>query len=628
MQIDGITISALTREIERQVAGARIDKIQSPSYDCMTLSLGRGRAKPLLISASSRSARICLTDSVPPSLPTPTAFCMVMRKHLVGGKVVSVRQDGLDRIVIMRIEGWADASPADNKLLIAEITGRLANIILAQVDGTIIDAVNRVDQSRNRYREIAPGAIYVPPPPIEKPDPFDITADQFRAAIQRQSAQIQARAAYDEAKRGPVARKRRYSAAHLLSTCFAGIGQDHSEEIARRAGIGPERSPLDLAASDIDSLWVQFQDFRQAAADGNFLFEAAFDRKTGAPALLSVWGLSGLSDEYVVRRFASASEMIDSCYGRAEERERLESARRDIKRKVQARLARSLRKLEAQKSELSKAQDASALRRKGELLTANLHSLGRGPLRKDVVSVIDYYDPQTPTVEVEVDPGLSASENAQSFFALYSRAERAREAVGANIEATRDEVAYLESMLAMVEIAESESEVDEIVQELDALGFIQPRKEPGNVRKARKKRGRGAPMPAKFKAPSGHDMYVGKNNLQNDHLTMRLARAHDMWFHAKEIHGAHVIVRRRPNEELPDETLHAAALLAAYYSQAQMSSNVAVDYTEARNVRKPRGARPGMVIYGSHKTIWVTPSRDALSDALGLRTGTTSGSDD
>ena len=209
MQIDGITISALTREIERQVAGARIDKIQSPSYDCMTLSLGRGRAKPLLISASSRSARICLTDSVPPSLPTPTAFCMVMRKHLVGGKVVSVRQDGLDRIVIMRIEGWADASPADNKLLIAEITGRLANIILAQVDGTIIDAVNRVDQSRNRYREIAPGAIYVPPPPIEKPDPFDITADQFRAAIQRQSAQIQARAAYDEAKRGPGARKRR-----------------------------------------------------------------------------------------------------------------------------------------------------------------------------------------------------------------------------------------------------------------------------------------------------------------------------------------------------------------------------------------------------------------------------------
>ena len=183
-------------------------------------------------------------------------------------------------------------------------------------------------------------------------------------------------------------------------------------------------------------------------------------------------------------------------------------------------------------------------------------------------------------------------------------------------------------MLAMVEIAESESEVDEIVQELDALGFIQPRKEPGNGRKARKKRGRGAPMPAKFKAPSGHDMYVGKNNLQNDHLTMRLARAHDMWFHAKEIHGAHVIVRRRPNEELPDETLHAAALLAAYYSQAQMSSNVAVDYTEARNVRKPRGARPGMVIYGSHKTIWVTPSRDALSDALGLRTGTTSGSDD
>ncbi|MDD4792435.1 MAG: NFACT RNA binding domain-containing protein [Firmicutes bacterium] len=631
MQIDGITISALTREIERTLTGIRIDKIQSPSYDCMTLGLGRGHAKSLLISASSKSGRICLTDSVPPSLPTPTAFCMLMRKHLVGGKVVSIRQDGLDRILIIQIEGWADAGPADNRLLIAEITGRLANIILTQMDGTIIDAVNRVDQSRNRYREIAPGAIYIPPPPIEKPDPLDVTAEEFHAAVIRQTAQMQARAAREAAQAreaGSRGKQRRYSAAHLLSRCFEGIGQDHSEEIARRAGIGLERSPLELGTCDIESLWVQFQDFRQAAKSGDFLFEAAFDRKTGEPAVLSVWGLSGLPEEYEVRRFASASEMIDNCYGRAEERERLESAQRDITRKLQARLARSLRKLEAQRTELAKAQDASVLRRKGELLTANLHSFGRGPLRKDVVSVIDYYDPQTPTVEVEVDPGLSASENAQSLFARYSKAERAREAVSANIETTQDEVAYLESMLAMVEIAESESEVVEITQELGALGFIQPQKEHGNARKAKKTHGRKAPMPAKFKAPSGHEIYVGKNNLQNDYLTMRLARDHDLWFHAREIHGAHVIVRRRPNEDLPEETLHAAALLAAYYSQARMSSNVAIDYTEAKNVRKPRRARPGMVIYESHKTIWVTPSRDALSDALGLRGSSTCGNDD
>lgn len=619
MQIDGITISALTREIEGELTGVRIDKVQSPSYNCMTLSLGRGRAKSLLMSASSKSARICLTDSVPPSLPTPTAFCMLMRKHLVGGKVVSVRQDGLDRILIMQIEGWADADPADNRLLIAEITGRLANIILAQMDGAIIDAVNRVDQSRNRYREIAPGAIYIPPPPIEKPDPFKVTAEEFRAAIKRQTAQIEARAARDEAKKGPGAKQRTYSAAHLLSTCFAGIGQDHSEEIARRAQIGPERSPLELGTSDIDSLWAQFQAFRQAVRDGDFEFEAAFDRRSGAPALLSVWGLSGLTEEYLIKRFASASEMIDSCYGRAEEHERLESAQKDVARKVGARLSRSLRKLEAQRSDLSKAQNASALRRKGELLTANLHSFGRGPLRKDVVSVIDYYDPQTPTVEVEVDPSLSASENAQSLFARYSKAERAREAVSANIRATQDEVTYLESMLAMVEIAESESEVEEIRQELGALGFIQTQKEHANGRKAKKRHGRSAPMPARFKASSGHEIFVGKNNLQNDYLTMKIARGHDLWFHAKEIHGAHTIVRRRPNEDLPDETLHAAALLAAYYSQARMSSNVAVDYTEAKHVRKPRGARPGMVIYDSHKTIWVTPSRDALSEALGLR---------
>jgi len=627
MQIDGITLYAVTREIEKELTGTRIDKIQSPSHDCITLDLGRGRAPSLLISASPTSSRICLTDSVPPSLPTPTAFCMLLRKHLVGGRVVSVRQDGLDRIIIMQIEGWADTDPSDNKLLIAELTGRLSNIILVRMDGRILDAAHRVDTSRNRYREITPGASYVPPPPIEKADPFRVTAEEFRAIIQRQSAQIRARAEADAAsKRRPSRRKD--SVANLISSGFAGIGPNHSREIAWRAGIDPDRSALELHADDIGLLWAQFEDFRRAVKVGDFLFEASFDRHSGKPTACCVWGLSGLSGEYRVERFASASEMIDRCYNRAEERERLELTRSNITHKVEARLARSVRKLEAQRRDLAEAEDSSAFRRKGELLTANIHSLGRGPLREDRVRVVDYYDPAAPTVEIEVDPSLSASENAQSFFARYSKAERARKAVTANIAATEEEVAYLESMLAMATIAETEETLNGITEELAALGFIQPRQGRGSARRAKKKHKERLPMPTSFRAASGDEIYVGKNNLENDHLTTKLARPHDLWFHAKDIHGAHVVVRRRPNQEVPDETLRAAALLAAYYSQARMSSNVAVDYTEARNVRKPRGARPGMVIYEAHKTIWVTPSREELSNALGFNGDTCPGNED
>jgi predicted ribosome quality control (RQC) complex YloA/Tae2 family protein len=631
LQIDGFLLSAVAAEIRSELVGARIDRVYSASRDSIVIASGRGRARCLVISASQAASRVCLTSAPPASLPEPTPFAMLIRKHLTGGRIVSVRQLGLDRVLTVQVEGWADADPSQNKLLIAEITGRLSNIVLTDMDGRILDAVRRVDQSRNRYRELLPGAVYLPPPPMERLDPRDIPSrEAFVAAIRRHALQSQARAQLQPTGHAASRRAQADGIGAALAHCFAGIGPTLGAELAFAAQLNPAQIAPELNDAELSRIWETFSAFMDAARTGRFMFEAAFEREGGHDAeravALSCGGLSYLADRFRIERFASASSMIDTCYSRAEERGRLEEYRRMLAREVGARLERSRRKLEAQREELARAGQSERLRRQGELLTANLSLFGNGPLRTESVRAIDYYDPKMAEVEVEVDPSLSASANAQVLFARYARAQRALEAVAGNIAATEGDIAYLESVASLIDMADDIEHLDSIQEELAALGYSgSGRTAQGPAKRGTKHKQRGARsrqteahMPSQYTARSGHEIYVGRNNLQNDYLTLKLARGQDLWFHAKDVHGSHVVLRRRSGEEAPEETVRAAALLAAYYSRARMSSNVAVDCTEARNVRKPRGARPGMVIYDRHKTIWVTPSREEIAEAFGL----------
>ncbi len=643
LQIDGFLLSAVAAEIRRELVGARIDRVYSASRDSIVIAAGRGSARRLVVSASQAAPRVCLTSAPPASLPEPTPFAMLLRKHLTGGRIVAIRQLGLDRIVNIQVEGWADADPSQNKLLIAEITGRLSNIVLTDMDRRVLDAVRRVDQSRNRYRELVPGAIYLPPPPLERIDPREIaTPEAFIAAIRRHALQSQARAQMQPT--GPAANRRAPAdgIGAALSYCFAGIGPTLGAELAFAARLDPAQPAAELSDAELPRIWEPFSVFVRAALTGQterFVFEAAFDREGGRDAAqamaMSCGGLSHLADEFRIERFTSASDMVDACYSRAEQRGQLEERRRVLAREVGARVERNRRKLETQRKELDRAGQSEHLRRQGELLTANLSLFGNGPLRVERVRAVDYYDPNMAEVEVEVDPSLSASANAQALFARYARAQRALEAVAGNIAATEGDIVYLESVASLIDMADDIEHLDSVHEELEALGYTGPDRGvsgagPRGARRGghaghaehagRSTRGRRAEahMPSKYTARSGHEIYVGRNNLQNDHLTLKLARDHDLWFHAKDVHGSHVVLRRRSGEDVPEETVRAAALLAAYYSRARMSSNVAVDCTEAKNVRKPRGARPGMVIYDRHKTIWVTPSRKEIAEAFGL----------
>jgi predicted ribosome quality control (RQC) complex YloA/Tae2 family protein len=412
----------------------------------------------------------------------------------------------------------------------------------------------------------------------------------------------------------------------VLARCFAGIGPPLGSELAFRAGLDPAQAAVELGDAELSGIWEPFSAFMRTAQAGQTersVFEAALERTTERDAAqavaMSCGGLSHLADTFHIERFASASDMIDTCYFRAEERGRLEERRRTLAREVGARLERNLRKLQAQREELARAGQSDHLRRQGELLTANLSLFGNGPLRVDRVRAVDYYDPDMAEVEVEVDPSMSASANAQALFARYARAQRAIEAVAANTRATEGDIAYLESVAALIDMADDIEHLESVQEELEALGYAGSGRfaQKAGQRSARGRRA-DAHMPTKYTARSGHEIYVGRNNLQNDHLTLKLARGQDLWFHAKDVHGSHVVLRRRSGEEVPEATMRAAALLAAYYSRARMSSNVAVDCTEAKNVRKPRGARPGMVIYDRHRTIWITPSREEIAEAFGL----------
>ena len=630
LQIDGFLLSAVAAEIRSELVGTRIDRVYSASRDCIVIAADRGRARRLVVSASQAAPRVCLTSAPPASLPEPTPFAMLLRKHLTGGRIVAVRQLDLDRVLTIQVEGWADADASQNKLLIAEITGRLSNIVLTDMEGRILDAVRRVDQSRNRYRELVPGAVYLPPPPMDRIDPRETqTPEALMAAIRRYLLQAQARGQAQTPGQASASASASASAdgiGAVLARCFAGIGPTLGSELAFRAGLDPAQAAVELGDAELSRIWEPFSAFMRTAQAGQTersVFEAALERTTEREAAqavaMSCGGLSHLADRFHIERFASASDMIDTCYLRAEERGRLEERRRTLAREVGARLERNLRKLQAQREELARAGQSDHLRRQGELLTANLSLFGNGPLRVDRVRAVDYYDPDMAEVEVEVDPSMSASANAQALFARYARAQRAIEAVAANTRATEGDIAYLESVAALIDMADDIEHLESVQEELEALGYTGSGRfaQKAGQRSARGRRA-DAHMPTKYTARSGHEIYVGRNNLQNDHLTLKLARGQDLWFHAKDVHGSHVVLRRRSGEEVPEATMRAAALLAAYYSRARMSSNVAVDCTEAKNVRKPRGARPGMVIYDRHRTIWITPSREEIAEAFGL----------
>lgn len=587
MAFDSTVMAAVTAELQTRLTGGRISKIYQPEADEIALLIyAGGENHRLLISANARFARLHLSRIEKKNPQHPPTFCMLLRKYIEGGRIIAIRQVGRERICRITIGVTDELGNPAEFVLVAEIMGKHSNVVLLSPAGRIVDAIRRVTEEVNRYRELLPGLPYIAPPPMDKLDPADITA----AALAEPASQADAAT--------PVWQ--------FVLDQVDGLGPLLAKEAAARAGLAPE-APLSAVAAGLEPLAAAIRDLATPPAYAPCLLYDPQGRIKDFHVLpLRHW------PGQVQTGFSSVSAGLEAFFGRKEEDDRFGALRGSLARLVRDEAGRVRRKHQLQAESLRKAENAEEFRIKGELITANLWQIKKGDPE---AAVPNYYDPEAAEVTIALDPSLSPAENAQAYYRRYQKARSGLAAIQEQLAKSRAELEYLEQVEATLQAAASMPDLEEIRRELIAEGYL------GEAKKERKG-GKGRPdkpraesqdkpaPPLTVRSTDGLEIWVGRNNRQNDYLTVRLAAPHDLWFHTKEIPGSHVILRVPPGQEVPERAIHEAAALAAWYSKGRESASVPVDYTLKKHVRKPNGARPGMVIYEHQKTLWVTPDPD------------------
>lgn len=570
MGIDGIFLYQLKTEIENGLCNARIDKIHQPSKEELVLLLrSASGAKRLLISIRPSAPRINFTQNTFENPSEPPMFCMLMRKYLSGARFAGVEDNGFERIVTLLFEGTNEMGDRVRFRLITELIGKQTNLILVDANDKIVDSLRRSDIEAGG-RMIQPGAVYTLPEKQEKLNVIKTEPSEMIEAVK--------------------------TAAMPLSKALVSVVDGFSPLIAReivvRAGCDTDKYSNDLISAEEAALIGALADFKQklACPKPTVLVD---DR--GVPFEFSYTDITQYGSSANKTNFATLSELLDAVYTERDRKERIRSYANELFKLVNNLLSRTAKKIAIRKKEQEKCADGDKWRIYGELLKANLYAVERGV---PYVDVQNYYDPELKTVRIPLNVTLTPAQNAQRYFKEYKKCCNAAAMLGQLIEESENELRYIESVADELGRASSVSDLNEIRSELALAGYIRERGD-------RKKQVR-ASAPLEFVSPDGHRVLVGRNNRQNDELTLRTASDGDMWFHTKNIPGSHVIVFCN-GDELSDETVLFAAELAARHSKAAGSSSVPVDYTRVKYVKKPAGAKPGMVIYKTNKTVYVTP---------------------
>ncbi len=577
MAMDGVSVAALCRELNIELSGSRVDKIQQTETDELLISFygGAGGGKKIRLTSNSQVARVCLTNDRKQSPESAPLFCMLLRKHLAGARFCAALQPDFERIIKLEFDSTNEFAEPCKKFLIAELMGRHSNIILVDESGKIIDAIRHIDFSISSMRQVLPGLLYEYPPAQGKANPLEVRLNEIIDILT------------DGTDRADKA----------VMSGFCGISPLLSREIVHRAfGINDiymdelgYSKLLDLAASC-------FEMFRQIKA-GDFSPCYLVRKDTGKPFEFSALPILQYGETASVVLQESMSETVENFYRERDRQERISHKSSRLVRIVSNNIDRCAKKLIAQRSELADTENMEYYRRCAELITANLYALKEN---MSEVVVVDYYSPDMQEVTIPLDKKLSPAANAQRYFKKYNKAKTAREELKKQIEKAERELDYLESVEEELKEAETEADLSEIADELFDEGYI---RRPKDAR--RKKRETQKPM--EFFSPDGFRVLVGKNNKQNDLLTLKTAKNSDMWFHTKDIHGSHVVLCYEHGKEFTEDAILFAARLAAKYSKASESSQVPVDYTLVKYVKKPSGAAPGMVIYTDQKTVYVNP---------------------
>ncbi len=572
MPLDAICLQGVVGELAPQLTGSRIEKIQQPARDQIILLL-RG-SRRLFLNAGANQPRIHLTEQLRDNPSQPPMFCMLLRKHLSGGIIESVRQEPLERVVTLTVLASDEMGERGRFTLVWEGMPRRANLILCDRDGRIIDCLRRVDLEAEQDRQVLPGLFYRLPTQQDKRSPLSVTEEEFAALL--------GRAAPDAPLDG-----------WLLDT-FTAISPLVARELTVRAC-----GSTDAPASQGNALWDVFSLWQRDVNENTFT--PTLIKRNGSLADFTYGPVTQYGTFAETEIYDSFSHLLDDFYEKREQAERVKQKGRDLLKTATTARDRVRRKLAAQEKELAACLDRDHLRICGELITANLYRMERGQSR---LTAQNYYDENCADVDIPLDVRLSPQENAARYFKQYAKAKTAEKYLTAQLQRGREELQYLESVLQELAQAESEQDFNDIRTELTDGGYLRGRgkKQPGFQR---------ASKPREFRSSAGLRILVGRNNRQNDRLTTKDADKRDIWLHTQKIHGSHVILCTGGAE--PDEqSLMEAASLAAYFSQAQGSTKVPVDYTPVKFVKKPAGAKPGMVVYTTYQTMLADPDEELV----------------
>lgn len=571
MPLDAVTISALTRELKEKLEGGRIDKVQQPERDMLLISLrAKGENLRLLLSAGTGTARVNLTEAYLENPAEPPMFCMLLRKHLVGARIVSVEQPEYERMLIFTLDTHDELGVSSEKKLAVELIGRSSNVVLIGADGRIIDCLRRMDFAGDALRRMLPGMIYRLPPKQAKTPFFGVDSAERRAMI----------ASAD--REAPVDK--------WLMDSFSGLSPLIARELAYRC------------RNDYNDLPGAAEALAETVEAGELVpYMISMD---GSPRDFSFMAISQYGRSAELRRFASFSELLDEFYSARDRAQQQRRRSHELTKTVRTLRDRLARKLASQQEELKRTEGREEVRKQAELVTANIYRMKRGD---SFLECEDYYDPDCPSIRIELDRLKTPQQNAAALYKEYNKLKAAEQHLTVLVADGERQLDYINSVLDELERAESEKDVSDVRRELIATGFLRA---PKGTKPERTK----PQKPLSFMSDDEFEILVGRSNAQNDELTTKLARRTDFWLHTQRVHGSHVIIRC-DGLEPPERTLEQAAALAAYYSQARGAGKIAVDYTMVRNVRKPAGALPGKVVYTEYKTLMVE-SDEALVERL------------
>lgn len=583
MALDGLVIHCIVNELNKKLLGGKIDKVYQPENDEVVLHIRNNKENfKLVLSCSASNPRVYLANNYKKENPiNAPMFCMLFRKYIQGGNIVNISQIGFERIIKISVESFDELKEKTTKDIIIEIMGRHSNIILTHsLDNKIIDSAKRIPPSVSRVRQILPGQTYVLPPKQDKLNPIDeVSLNLFVDTL--------------TSFNGPIFK--------AIYSKFLGVSPVIAKEICFRANIDENTLIDEISSNDISKVYKEFHNLFKFINNNIYNPSMIIDESIDKVLDFSCINLSQFSNLSIIND-DSISKILENYYATKDIKDRIHQRSSDLRKSISIKLDRLYNKLNKQEKELIESENAEIYKIKGELITSYIYMIEKG---MESVEIANFYDPEYKNITISLNPNFTPSENAQKYFKKYNKMKTAKKEITSQIEITKEEINYLENIILSIENCENLAELMDIREELSKVGYLRAK---NNIKKETKL----TTKPHEFISSNGFKILVGKNNKQNDNLTLKIASNEDIWMHTKNIPGSHVIIKTE-GKEVPDETIFEGAMLAAFFSKSKMSSQVPVDYTKKKNVKKPNGSKPGMVIYETNSTIYVTPTEELIA---------------